>query len=187
MARTDRRREEIGRRAALKSALALATIGASRAFGMPAIARAASASGSTRRFVFLYFAGGWDQLLFLDPRDPDAEGGRFADANRALTMTEPRYGELAGSEFAPRVARAGALAFGPAAIASTDKTAPITKHADRIAIVRGMNMGTLSHGTGYLYFVTCRPPAGGFIMRGSGLRRSARRSPRRASQSPCSP
>ena len=42
MSRADRRRnEELGRRAVLKSALALAAIGATRVFGMPSIARAA--------------------------------------------------------------------------------------------------------------------------------------------------
>src|SRR6185312_7261622 len=108
-----RREEEIARRDVLRAALGVAGAAIASSFGAPSIARAASAGVSSRRFVFVDFPGGWDQLLFLDPRDPEADGGRFSDANRATTLTETRYADLAGSEFEPRVVRAGGLTFGP--------------------------------------------------------------------------
>jgi hypothetical protein len=163
-----RREEEIGRRAALRSVLALAAAGATSALGLPSIARAAAAAASSRRFLFCYFPGGWDQLLFLDPRDPDADGGRYSDENRTTTLTETAYGSLAGTDYEPRVVRAGALSFGPAAIAKNQRTAPITRHAERIAIVRGVNMGTLGHEAGYRYFLTGRFPIGS-TARGSSV------------------
>ena len=154
------KREEVTRRAALQAALGLSAIAASSRLGLPALARAAERAESQRRFVFCYFQGGWDQLLFLDPRDPDAEGGRYQDANKEATLTELRYGSLQGGPFAPRVLRAGDLTFGPATERVTQPGARLSKHADRIAIVRGINMGTLGHEIGMRYFLTARVPVG---------------------------
>jgi hypothetical protein len=160
---TRKRDLELGRREVLHRVLALGAAGVAAQLGLPSIARAlenAEAAGSTRRFIFAYFPGGWDQLLFLDPRDPEADNGHYADENRGTTLTEAGYGVFEGTDFDPRIVRAGALSFGPATIAKSQKTAPITKHADRIAIVRGINMGTLGHEAGYRYFLTGRFPVG---------------------------
>jgi uncharacterized protein (DUF1501 family) len=160
--------DRITRRAALRAAAALAGVGIASRLGLPSIARAAEAAGSQRRFIFCYFVGGWDQLLFLDPRDPKADGGRYADANRAATLTEPRYGEMDQKGFSSQVIRAGNLTFGPATEIPKQTGARLSKHADRIAIVRGMNMGTLGHVAGMRYFLTGRFPAGA-IARGSSI------------------
>ncbi|HEY2516104.1 MAG TPA: DUF1501 domain-containing protein [Polyangiaceae bacterium] len=164
------KREELTRRAALQAALSLSAVGVASRLGLPALARAASVAASQRRFVFCYFPGGWDQLLFLDPRDPDADGGRYQDANKATTLIETRYGSLQGGPFAPRVLRAGDLRFGPATerISQSQAAARLSKYADRIAIVRGINMGTLGHEIGMRYFLTARFPAGA-TARGSSL------------------
>ena len=154
--------EQITRRSALRAALGLSAVGISSRLGLPSIARAAEEVRSERRFVFCYFRGGWDQLLFLDPRDPAADGGRYADRNRALTLTDARYASITDNHegFEPSVIRAGNLTFGPATEKPGQKTPRLTKHADRIAILRGMNMGTLGHEIGYRYFLTGRFPLG---------------------------
>jgi hypothetical protein len=152
---------KLERRQVLRGALSLAAAGAASRMGMARIAEAAAAVASTRRFLFCYFPGGWDQLLFLDPRDPDANERRYDDSNRGTTLTETRYSTLEGHNgFTPALVRAGNLTFGPA----TEKpglTAPkLSAHHARIAIVRGLNMGTLGHEVGYRYFLTGKFPSG---------------------------
>src|SRR5689334_19185063 len=58
------------RRTLLKAAAGFA--GGTLLGGLPfrAFAQAASLAPADHCFVFLYFSGGWDQLLSLDPRDP---------------------------------------------------------------------------------------------------------------------
>jgi hypothetical protein len=139
-------------------------------FGFERFARADLPLPSGRAFIFCYFPGGWDQLLFLDPRDPAAPG--FADENRATNLFETRYNELEGvNGFRGQIIRpanpASPLTFGPAA-AKTADTVNIASFADRIAIVRGMNMSTLGHEVGYRYFLTGKFPAGA-AARGSSV------------------
>lgn len=113
---------------------------------------------SSRRFIFCYFGGGWDQLLFLDPRDPT----RFNSSNVAQTQTHVAYEQL-GAEFPHAPVTAGNLTFGPV-VAPLDaryaNVPKLTDFASKIAIVRGLNMGTLGHEVGYRYFLTARFPQG---------------------------
>jgi len=165
--REKQRHVEMTRRAALRSLASLSAVGLASRLGLPSLARAASSARTERRFLFCYFPGGWDQLLFLDPRDPDADGGRYGDANRAVTLTETGYGAL-GHEFAPKIIRAGNLTFGPATEKPNQTGPRLSKYADRMAILRGMSMGTLGHEVGYRYFLTGRFPRGSFA-RGSSI------------------
>jgi hypothetical protein len=136
---------------------------------MPAIAEAAGALASERRFLFCYFPGGWDQLLFLDPRDTEVNSKQFDDSNRATTLTETRYGTLEGhAGFTPKIIRAGNLTFGPATLKPNTPAPQLAKYHDRIAIVRGINMGTLGHEVGYRYFLTAKFPTGN-TARGTSL------------------
>lgn len=149
------------RRQLLRAVMAASAYGAASRLGLPSIARAAAAQASSRRFVFAYFPGGWDQLLFLDPRDTKAEGGRYDDANRGATLTETRYTTLDGHNgFSSELVRAGNLVFGPATEKPGAPGPRLSKHHDRIAIVRGINMNTLGHEIGYRYFLTAKFPAG---------------------------
>jgi hypothetical protein len=144
----------VSRRSLLRGVMGLSAFGLASRVGFPEVARAAGAA-STRRFVFCYFPGGWDQLLFLDPRDPEAEDKRFDDSNRSSTLTETRYANLEGHNgFTPQLVRAGNLTFGPAAEKPALNVPKLSKSASRIAIVRGINMGTLGHEVGYRYFLT---------------------------------
>ncbi len=109
-------------------------------------ARAAQASG--RYAIFCYFEGGWDILLSLDPRDP----AEFPDSAAEETGIEPGYG-LIPADFPHSILDAGPFVLGPCAH-------ELAKVTDHIALVRGINMGTLTHEVGRRYFITGRPPAG---------------------------
>ncbi|WP_394832686.1 DUF1501 domain-containing protein [Pendulispora rubella] len=157
------------RRDLLRSVMTLTAAGFASRLGFPALAQAAAQVSSTRRFVFCYFPGGWDQLLFLDPRDPTANGKKFDDENRANTLTETRYASLDGHNgFSSKVVTAGNLTFGPAVEKANSTLPKLTKHYQRLAIVRGINMGTLGHEVGYRYFLTAKFPAGN-TARGTSL------------------
>ena len=135
-------------------------------FGSMAHAQMRPAVQTKRRFVFCYFPAGFDQLLFLDPRDP----ATFTEEQRGMTLTDVRYEQLAGSDFRPLVVRPevggmpGNLTFGPAVRKyngdGSVRGPDIARHADKIAIVRGINMGTVAHEVGYRYFLTGTFPAG---------------------------
>jgi uncharacterized protein (DUF1501 family) len=164
------------RRQVLSATAAAAMAGVVARFGVHNVAHAQmrGAVQSKRRFVFCYFPGGWDQLLFLDPRDP----ATFTEEQRGMTLTDVRYEQLANSDFGTRVIRPmvggmpSNLTFGPAALkfnADGSVRGPdITRWANRIAIVRGMNMGTVAHEVGYRFFNTGTFPAGN-AARGSSV------------------
>ncbi|MGK0361235.1 MAG: hypothetical protein ACI9U2_003553 [Bradymonadia bacterium] len=99
-------------------------------------------------FVFVYFEGGWDSLIGLDPRDPAI----FTDADAVATGIQPGYDRLPG-QYSRQQIDAGPFMLGPC----IGELAPI---ADRFSVVRGINMATLTHEVGRRYFITGRPPAG---------------------------
>jgi hypothetical protein len=165
----DGRMRGVTRRELLRGVMAASAFGVASRLGLPAVAEAAMAKSATRRFIFAYFPGGWDQLLFLDPRDTEANNKRFDDSNRSSTLTETRYANLEGHNgFTPQLIRAGNLTFGPAAEKPSAKVPKLSKYYQRIALVRGINMGTLGHEVGYRYFLTARFPQG-LVARGTSL------------------
>lgn len=101
-----------------------------------------------RYYVFAYFRGGWDILLSLDPRDPRD----FGIDRVAATRIMPGYDLLDGG---PRdiLRAADGTPFGP-------YMGDLIHHWDKMAVVRGMSMNTLTHEVGMRYFLTGRPPAG---------------------------
>ena len=143
--------------------------------------RAIADSGPTkRRFVFLYLPGGWDQLLFLDPREAEFAAGSEAEYEAEVERTgiDTRY-RFSGAEnstldrHGPALHRASVptdpdFYFGPAALRTDSSGTPdddvnLTSLVDRgipMAMVRGINMGTLGHEPGYLYFLTGEPSSG---------------------------
>src|SRR5690242_21429667 len=52
-----------------------------------AFAQSTALKPSERCFVFVYFDGGWDQLLAFDPRDPDV----FTQDRVSQTRIQPGY------------------------------------------------------------------------------------------------
>lgn len=158
------------RRRLLQGACAAVGSAAVGMFGFERLARADLPLPSGRAFIFCYFPGGWDQLLFLDPRDPAVPA--YSDENRGVNLFETRYADLEGvSGFSSRLVRpatAGSpLVFGPATAKPADSV-NLTNFADRIAVVRGLNMSTLGHEVGYRYFLTGKFPAGA-AARGSSM------------------
>jgi len=112
----------------------------------------------TRNFIFCYFSGGWDILLGLDPRDP----ALFRDDNRSETLIQPGYDLLAEANKVPFESNlVSGMWFGPYIGALQD-------HADKLAIIRGMSMDTLTHQAGRRRFLTGKPPSG-IQARGSSI------------------
>jgi uncharacterized protein (DUF1501 family) len=145
------------RRSFLKAAAGF--MGATLLGGLPlrAFAQSASLAPPERCFVFVYFAGGWDQLLAFDPRDPDV----FTPERVAETRILPGYNLINDARFSSRplvpATRSGAaasqLVFGPA-------VGRLADHYDLMAVVRGINMTTLGHEVGMRYFITGKRPIG---------------------------
>lgn len=167
-------RPGVTRRALLQTAGMLSVAAVAARFGIGSIAHAQmtggmNAAAAKRRFVFCYMSGGWDQLLFLDPRDPDV----YNEDARGRLLTDTRYSQMEGQNgFQGRVVRAGNLTFGPA-VEKPDSAAEmarprLSQHSDKIAIVRGINMGTVAHEVGYRFFLTGKFPAGN-TARGTSL------------------
>ena len=108
-----------------------------------------------RYYIFCYFSGGWDILLGLDPRDPRM----FNDGNMSVTRIQPGYhllqsapaGRLDEPFWRPR--RFEDMTFGPFVGRLADQ-------AERLLIIRGMSMDTLTHQVGRRRFLTGRPPSG---------------------------
>jgi uncharacterized protein (DUF1501 family) len=146
------------RRTFLKAAAGF--MGSTLLGGVPfrAFAQTTTLEPSDRCFVFVYFAGGWDQLLAFDPRDPDV----FTPERVAETRILPGYNLFTDSRFPSRpivpAQRTGAdpshITFGPAV---GDRLAA---HYDLMAVVRGINMTTLAHEEGMRYFITGKRPIG---------------------------
>jgi uncharacterized protein (DUF1501 family) len=111
----------------------------------------------TRNFIFCYFSGGWDILLGLDPRDPQL----FREDNRSETLIQPAYDLLGDPDQVPLDSSVDGMWFGP-------YIGRMRQHADKMAIIRGMSMDTLTHQAGRRRFLTGKPPSG-ILARGSSM------------------
>lgn len=118
--------------------------------------------------LLVYFDGGWDQLLALDPRDATLAKYQRPAASNPTTGTgiAPDYPVLAvgdsdmtsllaskpsGLQRAP----GGTVDFGPAIPASF-----VNNHYADMCVVRGVSMDTLTHQVGMRYFLTGKLPRG---------------------------
>ena len=105
--------------------------------------------GEDRYYIFCYFGGGWDILLGLDPRDPTVFTADKTDETRIL----PAYELLDPAPESPIIQ----TSYGMLGAFMGDMA---TKHADKLAIIRGINMETLGHHQGQKRFLTGKPPSG---------------------------
>lgn len=127
------------------------------ALGNPLFSRMARAADDTDHyFVFCYFEGGWDQLLALDPRDPAV----FTEDRARETGIDPAY-RMLPQRFSRAPIDAGPFQLGPA-------VGELAELAEAFSVVRGVNMGTLTHEVGRRFFITGRPPSG-LQARGSSI------------------
>jgi uncharacterized protein (DUF1501 family) len=119
-----------------------------------ALAQSQPAVDKDIHYVFAYFSGGWDILLGLDPRDP----AQFNSSNMSQTRIQPAY-ELLDNTDGQLIRTASGLTFGP-------HIGMLADHHDKLAVVRGMSMETLTHEAGRRRFLTGKPPSG-LLARGS--------------------
>ncbi len=141
-----------------------AALGGGVALGLGGLGvRAARAAGGQNLLLTVYFSGGWDQLLALDPRATNAaKYSGNAPYQESGTGIHPAYGNVPdawmdtvlGDTGGSGVQRAGGLDFGPAI------PAEMLAHAADLAIVRGINMSTLTHEVGRRFFTTGQFPRG---------------------------
>ncbi|MFK7927344.1 MAG: DUF1501 domain-containing protein [Myxococcota bacterium] len=122
-------------------------------FGAPAHLATLALAGDhpdlkDRYFIFCYFSGAWDILLGLDARDP----AKFRADNRMETLIHPGYDLLEDDTMVP-VHKDAETLWGPF-------MGDLNKHQDKVAIVRGMSMETLTHEVGRRRFLTAKPPSG---------------------------
>src|SRR5215211_3841504 len=148
---------KFSRRSFLEIAAAVGGGMALRSWSSPA-----QAQDSDSLLLFVYFSGGWDQLLALDPRPNDdlrfsqlqayaANGSRIYPAYDRVADPAVRAVLSANPS---GVQQAGNLSFGPA-VPQT-----LLQHAGDLCIVRGVAMDTLTHEVGRDYFLTGKFPRG---------------------------
>ncbi|MFT6146942.1 MAG: hypothetical protein ACJAV2_004838 [Myxococcota bacterium] len=142
----------------IATVLGTGALGLSSTLPFPGLTLPAHATGVGRsdlHYIFVYFQGGWDALLGLDPRDPSV----YTQDNIAYYKTYPGY-ENVEMVNANRV-QAGGIQFGP-------YIGNLTNHVADLQVFRGLSMDTLTHEVGRRRFITGRPPAG-TQARGSSL------------------
>jgi hypothetical protein len=114
----------------------------------------AGSSTPMRRFLFCYFGGGWDQMLCFDPRE---NNGSYSICNPAYDLlNDAQVDAILNSTGQTGVRTVSGTAFkvGPGV---PDR---LMGHLPDFNVVRGINMGTLTHDIGRRYFLTGRFPAG---------------------------
>ncbi|MFT3711419.1 MAG: DUF1501 domain-containing protein [Archangium sp.] len=121
-------------------------------------------TGDPKFLLLVYFSGGWDQLLSLDPRNATLPQYQRVSGRAPTSGIEPAYVQTAAeTPFVDTVMTAtggtgvqarGNLTFGPAV------PDVMLNHAADLTIVRGMNMDTLTHEVGRRYLITGKFPRG---------------------------
>jgi uncharacterized protein (DUF1501 family) len=136
---------------------------------LPAIAGIGEPSDDGSPFLVVCdFAGGWDQLQIFDPRS-DLD---YTEANGSTIL--PDYAALAGTSSDSLGGFAAFMGSNPSGITTVGEITlgPAARYlapwADRFSLVRGINMGTLTHQVGARYFLTGKFPSG-LAAKGSAL------------------
>lgn len=155
------------RRSFLQAALlAGGAVALHRSFGSAgSIIPSARADGTKPRLMLLvYFEGGWDQLLALDPRANDdarfSEEMAYKPGGSGIypaydLITDPSVKSLLASKPSGiQTPSSGNLTFGPAVPPS------LLAHGGDLCIARGVAMDTLAHEVGRRYFLTGKFPRG---------------------------
>jgi hypothetical protein len=108
--------------------------------------------------VFVYFGGGWDTLASLDPRPHvapfDSPGSKIYTGYDLLAKADPVTKDLLAAGDGTVQPQGSSLRFGPAV------PAELHDHWQDLCVVRGIDMGTLTHEVGRRYFLTGKFPRG---------------------------
>ena len=105
-------------------------------------------SEDDRHYIFCYFSGGWDILLGLDPRDPRS----FGEEQIPLTLIQPGFERQDRTNIDVIHSNAG-ITFGPF-------IGELASLSERVTVIRGMSMDTLTHEAGRRRFLTGKAPSG---------------------------
>ena len=151
MTRESTRRNFLRGSAGAAAALGLTNFGGVEPFTR--LAHASNPDAPDLHFIFCYFSGGWDSLIGLDPRDPAVftpqevpntliePGYHLMEENRPGMTTDP-YTTPEGVLLGPYMGDLGMM------------------YSDRLQVVRGIAMETVSHGVGRARFITGKAPVG---------------------------
>lgn len=130
----------------------------------PLGAQAFGQTADPKFLLVVYFSGGWDQLLALDPRPQNDAQFQVIGGRAPTSRIQPAYDLAADADAqvasvltatgGSGVQTSGALSFGPAVPQS------LLQHGADLAIVRGMQMDTLTHEVGRRYLITGKFPRG---------------------------
>lgn len=127
----------------------------------PLLRAMASPTGEGEFFVFIHAQGGWDVTVGLDPRW-EAKGLIDPATNKNMDFASLKKwkdgGTIDGGEvsFAPVQPAGSKIVFGPAIGDLGDKF-------DRLTVVNGLAVNTVSHGDGTVFAATGRHLAGGRV------------------------
>lgn len=142
------------KRRQLLAALGLGSAGLALSQLRPSLANA-DENAELPFLLFVYFSGGYDQLLCLDPRDNTVFGAdsaidpAYATAVASHAELTTALAETGGSG----IVQPGNVAYGLTMGRALD-------HHQDLSVVRGIDMGTLTHSVGMRHFLTGRFPAG---------------------------
>jgi hypothetical protein len=145
-------------RGSLAAGAGLATLGGLNPLQQLSYAQQMNPDAPDRYYIFCYFSGGWDVLLGLDPRDPR----EFPSETESLrhTRIQPGYETLQLPD-ADIIRVNDQISFGPF-------IGDLQYHADKMTIIRGMNMESVAHEGGRRRFLTGKPPSGTLARGSSG-------------------
>jgi hypothetical protein len=134
------------------------------ALGIPFPLRALAEARETEFFVFIHAAGGWDVTLWSDPRN-ERQGLIEPPSSKNTDYTGIKHWKPVRLEgdtvtFAPIEPSGTSLRLGPA-------IGELLDLRDRISIINGIAMNTVSHDDGTTYSATGRHRSGGAVPQSS--------------------
>jgi len=106
--------------------------------------------------IFAYFEGGWDTLLSLDPRSDTDPNPRIDAFFSELADSDDIIDDILTQTSGSGIVKPGAdsnIEFGPA-------VGELADCYQDLCVVRGIDMGTLTHEVGRRYFLTGKFPRG---------------------------
>jgi len=104
-------------------------------------------------FIFIHAAGGWDVTLWSDPRT-ERKGIIEPATTASIDVAGLRHWKTTGDSFEPLVVKS--LVLGPA-------IGDLLDLADRLTVINGIAMNTVSHADGTAYSCTGRHRTGGTL------------------------
>jgi uncharacterized protein (DUF1501 family) len=125
---------------------------------MPGFATASTFDADNAPLLIICnFNGGWDQLLALDPRDNTLFGANDAiyPAYDLHAVGNSAFSQVMAESYGTGLVKPDGsnITFGPC-------VGRLADHFEELCVVRGINMGTLTHEVGDRYFNTGKFPRG---------------------------